>query len=210
MDHKREKRIRRLVRKANANRKKQAQQIDILCNDFIGSQKDFVNGLNAINFAANFYESIIGIADLNSLLYSAGKFIKEETAEVHLAFFLRAGESFEFHIMGSDKPISIDKGCLEDCFTDELVSSVCKSNKVCGLDDLISMGLCGNPSHLNNMSVATVPLSLLGASLGFILVYRSSKNKLTSIELKNLTTIAPGLYRAIQSCQILSHSSTPN
>ena len=210
MDHKREKRIRRLVRKANANRRKQAQQIDILCNDFIGSQKEFVNSLSVINFAANFYESIIGISDLNTLLYSAGKFIKEEIADVHLTFFLRDGESFDFHIMESDKPISIDKGSFEDCFTDELVSSVCKSNKVCSLDDLVSMGLCGNPKHLNNVSVSTVPLSLLGASLGFILVYRSSENKLACIELENLTAIVPGLYRAIQSCQSLLHSSSPS
>ena len=203
----RQNRIRRLVRKVNEERKVQAQQIDILCNDFIGSQKEFLQILGTIGFTANFYESIMGIVDLNKLLYLAGKVIKNETADATICFFLRAGDSFEFHIAGSDKPISIDKGNIENCFGMELVDNICKANKVCSLDDMVSMGLDGNPGYLNKLSAVTVPLSLSGASLGFVLVYRSSDNKLTDRELKTITAIAPGLYRAIQSCRDLSRSS---
>ncbi|GAH10763.1 unnamed protein product, partial [marine sediment metagenome] len=42
MDYKRYKRLRLLVSKVNKQRKKQAQKIDILCNDFIAAQKDFI------------------------------------------------------------------------------------------------------------------------------------------------------------------------
>jgi hypothetical protein len=203
----RHKRIRRLVRKANEERKVQAQQIDILCNDFIGSQKEFLQILGTIGFTANFYESIMGIVDLNKLLYLAGKIIKNEITDASICFFLRAAGSFEFHITGSDKPISINKGSLKDCFSEELVDNICKANKVCSLDELVSMGLGGNPGYLNKLSAITVPLSLSGASLGFMLVYRSSDNELSDRELKTITAIAPGLYRAIQSCRDLSRSS---
>ena len=200
-------RISRLVRKVNEERKVQAQQIDILCNDFIGSQKEFLQILANIGFTANFYESIMGIVDLNKLLYLTGKVIKHEINDATICFFLRTADSFEFHMTGSDKPISIEKGNIENCFGAELVDNICKANKVCSLDDLVSMGLGSNPGYLNKLSAATVPLSLAGASMGFVLVYRSSDNRLSDRELKTVTAITPGLYRAIQSCRDFSHSS---
>lgn len=89
MDHTRQEKMRLLISKLNKERKKQAKKIDILCNDFIAAQRDFIKGLKTISFIANFYESIIGITDLNSLLYTAVKLIKAEYADANVTFFLR-------------------------------------------------------------------------------------------------------------------------
>ncbi len=204
MDHKqRHKRLRLLVSKVNKQRKTQAKKIDILCNDIIATQREFIKRLNTISFTANFYESIVGTTDLSSLLATSGKLIKNEIPDANIAFFLRQTDNFELHLFESDQPITLEKQHLENCFTAELVDNICKSNKLCTLDDLFAIGLQGNLSVLNKTSVVTVPLGQFGTSVGFVLIYRAqSQNKLTAAELTNISAIAPGLSRAIQSCQV--------
>jgi len=204
-DGQRYRRVRLLIKKLNKERKKQAKKIDILCNDLIGAQRDFIKKLGSISFAANFYKSIVGTTDLSSLLYTAGKLVKDEIFGANVAFFLRRQESFELHMFESEQPITLEKQDLENCFTAELVDNICKSNRMCTLDDMFAMGLQGNLVRLNKVSAATIPLGQLGTSLGFMLIYRSSQKTLTADELNNIAAIAPGLSQAIQSCQVLLH-----
>jgi hypothetical protein len=207
MDNKKYKRLRAFIHKVNKQRKKQAQKIDVLCNDFITAQKDFIKRLDTISFAANFYESIIGNSDLNSLLYAAGKLIQDEVADSNVAFFLRQAEGFKLHIFKNNDEIN-EQQHIENCFTAELVDNICKSNKLCTLNSLFSMGLQGNLGQLNKISAATIPLSHRGSSLGFILIYRPAQNKLTETELNNVCAVTPGLSQAIASCQAPCHSTT--
>ena len=214
VDHKqRHKRLRLLVSKVNKARKVQSKKIDILCNDIIATQREFIKRLNTISFTANFYESIVGTTDLSSLLAISGKLIKSEIPDANIAFFLRPlrhsvseasqTDNFELHLFESDQPITLEKQHIENCFTAELVDNICKSNKLCTLDDLFAIGLQGNLSVLNKTSVVTVPLGQFGTSVGFVLIYRAqSQNKLTAEELTNISAIAPGLSRAIQSCRL--------
>ena len=208
MDHKqRYKRLRLLISKLNKERKKQAKKTDILCNDLIAAQRNFIKRLDTISFTANFYETIIGTTDLSSLILIASKLIKDEIPDANVTFFLRQADNFELHMFENDRPILLEKQHLENCFTPELVNNICKSNKICTLDDMFAMGLQGNLTCLNKISAVTIPLSQLGPSLGFILIYRSAQNKLTADELNNIAAIALGLSRAIASCQVLCHSA---
>jgi len=208
MDHKqRNRRLRLLVSKLNKERKKQAKKIDILCKDLIAAQRDFIKKLDTISFTANFYETIVGATDLSSLILTAGKLIKDEIPDANIAFFLCQADSFELHMFESNQPITLGKQRLENCFSPELVDNICKSNKICTLDDMFAMGLQGNLTSLNKISAVTVPLGRLGSSLGFILICRSSQNKLTADELNNVCAITCGLSRAIASCRVLSHST---
>jgi hypothetical protein len=217
-DKQRHKRVRLLVKKLNKKRKKQAQKIDILCKDFISAQRDFIKSLKAISFIANFYESLIGITDLNSLLYTAVKSIKEETADATVTFFLRQAPpvsvltestgpgNFELYMFESKQPIALEKQHLENCFSAEVMDNICKSNKVCTLDDMFAMGLQSSLMGLNNISGVTIPLGLHGSSLGFILICRSSENPLTDDEIGNVSAVSYGLSCAIQSCQAMLRS----
>jgi len=208
VDHKqRYKQLRLLVSKANKERKKQAKKIDILCNDLIAAHREFIKNLNTISFTANFYESIVGATELSGLILTAGKLIKDEIPDANIAFFLRQAKSFELHLFESDQPITLEKQRLENCFTPELVDSICKSNKLCTLDDMFAMGLQGSLTYLNKISAAAIPLGWLGPSPGFILIYRSSAKKLTADELTHISAITQGLSRAIACCQPLCHSA---
>jgi len=207
VDPKRYKTIKLLVRKVNKERKQQAKKIDILCNNLVEAQRDFIKRLNAIAFAANFYESIVGITDFNSLLYTAGKIIRNELPNANIAFFLRGQDNFELHLFENNKPIALEKQHLENCFTPEVVDNICKANKICTLDDMFAMGLQGNLCKLNKISALAVPLSRLGSALGFILIYHLSQNKLNVEELNNITSVTLGLARALQSCNGLSRAA---
>ncbi len=206
-DKQRQKRLRLLIKKLNKERKTQAKKIDILCNDLIAAQREFIKRLDTICFTANFFEAIVGTTDLSGLLVTADKLIKDEIPDANIAFFLRQEDSFALHMFESDQPITLGKQHLENCFTPELVDNICKSNKLCALDDMFAMGLQGNLIELNKISAATVPLSRLGSSLGFILIYRSSANRLTADELNNISAVSCGLSRAIASRQVIYHSA---
>jgi len=206
-DKRRYRRLRLFVKKLNKERKNQAKKMDILCNDLIAAQRGFIKKLKTISFTANFYEAIVGTTDLSTLLYTAGKLIKEEIPDSNVGFFLRQQESSELHIFESDQPITLEQQLPEDCFNSEVVENICKSNKICTLDDMFAMGLGGNLIELSKISAATMPLGGLGVSLGFILIYRSSQNKLTVEELNNISSITCGLSRAIACCQVLSHKA---
>jgi hypothetical protein len=206
-DKQRHRRLRLLIKKLNKDRKKQNQKIDILCNDLIAAQRNFIKRLGIINFTANFYESIIGTTDLDKLLYTGVEFFKAENADANVTFFLRQEENFELYMFEGDRPIAIEKQYIESCFTPELMDNISKSNKMCALDDMFAMGLQGNLNELNKISAVTIPLGLLGSSLGFILVYRSSDNRLTTDEIDKISAVIGGLSRAITSCQILSRAA---
>jgi len=203
-EKKRHKRLRLMIKKLNRDRKKQNQKIDILCNDLIEAQRTFIKRLGIINFVANFYESIIGTTDLNKLLYTAVEYFRAVNADVNITFFLRQQENFELFMFESGLPTAMEKQYLESCFTPELMDNISNSNKVCSLDDMFAMGLQGNLNELNKISSMTIPLGLLGSSLGFILVYRSSENKITVDEIDRISAVISGLSQAITSCRMLS------
>jgi len=203
----RHKRLRLLIKKLNKERKKQATKIDILCNDLIAAQRSFIKRLNTISFIANFYESIIGATELSNLLSTAAELVKAGNPNANVTFFLCQAGNFELHTFESGQPIAFEDQHLENCFSPELMDNICKSNKVCTLDDMFAMGLQGNLIGLNKISAVTIPLGLLGSSLGFMLVYRPSKDKLTTDEISNLSAVTCGLYRAITSCQELSRAA---
>ena len=213
-DERRNKRLRLLISRLNKERKKQAKQIDILCNDFVAAQKDFVKALNTIGFAADFYGAIAGLTELNELLCAAGNLIKDQIPDANVAFFLLAQsiaegpqhDNFELHIFESDLAIDLENRRIENFFTAELVGNIAKSNRICAIEDMLAMGLAGSPACLEKISAAAIPLSTPVSSMGFVLIYRSSRNQITADELKAITQITPGLARSIASCRALVSS----
>ena len=154
------KRLRQLFRKLNIERKKQAQKIDILCNNFIAAHGDFIKTLQTINFTTNFYESIVGETELDNLLDTVGRMIKEQVGDANVAVFLRWQNSFKLHLF-ENSPISLEKQDIANCFTPELVDNICKANKQCNLDELLKRGLQTNPTLLKDITFIALMLPIL-------------------------------------------------
>ena len=206
-DKRRHKRLRLLMKGLNKDRKRQAKQIDILCNDLIAAQRGFIRKLKTISFTANFYESIVGLIELNTLLYTAARQIQNENDDTSIIFFLREGESFKMYVFANDRPPALDNEQLADCFSAESMDNICNSNKVCSLEDMYQMGLQGNLTGSNGVSAVTIPLGLFGSPLGFMFVYRAAENKLTADETDAISAVTSGLSQAIACCRTLSRAA---
>jgi hypothetical protein len=196
----RNRRLRLVVRKLNRERKRQAAKVDILCNDLVGALREFLRRLDGIGFAARFYKGLLGAMDLRTLLVRAGRLIHEELPGANVAFFVRQAEGCELHTVDRDLSAGPQDRPLEDYFTPELTAAVCKSNRLCTMDDLFGLGLDGNRKDLNGYSAATLPLNDLGRSLGFLLLSRSAAQPLSGEELDRVALIACGLSQAIRGC----------
>jgi hypothetical protein len=201
----RQRRLRLLVKKLNKERKRQASQIDILCNDLIAAHRSFVHRLNGVSFAASFFKNLLGESDLRRLLLRAGQLLEKEMPGANITFFLRQPEGCRIPTFESHEALLIDNRPLEDLFQATLVDCVCKANRPCTLDDLVDMGLEGNLADLNEVSMATLPLNDLGRALGFVLVYRPVPCRLRTDELRKASLITCGLSHAIAGCRLPLH-----
>ncbi len=195
----RSKRLRLLINRLNKQRKLQASQIDILCNDLIGAQRSFLQRLQDIGFAAEFYRSLLGGADVNGILVRAGRVIRQELPGAGVAFFLRQSDGFELHACREDESLYGEHPGPQDDFDPELVDSICKHNKPCTRDDIIAMSTANTLAALRNYSLATLPLSDLGRSLGFVLLSCPLPQVLNAADLRRISPVMCGLAQAIRA-----------
>ena len=199
----RHKRIQRLVHVLNKARKRQAKKIDVLCNDFIAAQRSFIKKLETIASAADFYESIMGITELQALLGKAHSHILNAAGNSYIGFFFRNESGFEKHIFASLCENTPEIHEFTEAITDEVAENICTLNKVCTIEELLAMGLQCSPKLLNKMTAVTIPLGKMGSSIGFILLYRFGENPISSTEINNICSITSGLSQAIKSCKML-------
>jgi transcriptional regulator with GAF, ATPase, and Fis domain len=203
IDERRHQRLRLLTSRLNKERKKQARQIDILCNDLIAAQKHFVKSLKVIGFAADFYEAIMGLTELNALLDTASNLIKDQVQEANVAFFLIQNNNFEMHIIESEQPTDHEDRRIENFFTPELVDNIAQSNRICTIEDMLTMGLATNPRYLEKVTAVGIPLNHHGSSLGFVLLYRANTSPFGPEEIQSIDHVSAGLARAIAACRAL-------
>jgi len=203
----RQERLRLLVKKLNRARKRQASQVDILCNDLITAQRGFVKRLGGVTFAASFYKSLLGESDLEHLLTAAGRALQSELPDIQITFFLRQPEGYRFRVPNRHGEHRTDGRALDECFGSELIDEVCKARQLCTLVELCAMGLEGTRDELGEMSAAALPLRDLGRPLGFMLLSRPASRPLKREELDKVGLIICGLSRAVAGCRLPQHCS---
>jgi hypothetical protein len=200
LDKHRRNRIRRLVSRLNKVRRTQAKKIDMLCNDIIPAHNGFIKRLNSFRFAADFYETVIGIDNLDRMLEVAGENICSEMNDLNLAIILAGPEPIISH-HSTTSMIDINAHGFTGYITDKLIKNICQSNKICTLDDMLGMELAANPVMLKKLSIAAIPLSRVGPPVGVILLYRSAENPLRTEELSRIASVTIGLGKAIMLCR---------
>ena len=197
----RQQRLRLLVKKLNQERKQRGKQVDILCNDLIAANRDFVQRLEGIGFAAGFYKALLGTTDLRTLLMRATRLIEQELPGAGVSFFLRHDGPCRLLSLDNRDRSRLRRPSVEDCLSAEMVESICKSNRRCTIDDMVNMGLEGNQQLLSDVSMVTLPLSDLGRALGFVLLHRPMPRQLSREEANKVGLITCGLSHAIRSCR---------
>ena len=196
------KRLRLLVKKVNQQRKQQANQIDILCHDLIGAQRSFLHRLQDISFAAEFYRSLLGCTDVNGVLARAGRIIKQELPGTGVAFFLRQSDGCELHACLGDESLYGEQQGPHECFDPDLVEDICKHNRPCTLDEISDLGAGGDLRMLSRFSLVTLPLSELGRSLGFVLIYCARPQVLNMADVRRIAPVMRGLAQAVRAVRL--------
>ena len=193
MAAKNNKRALKTLRTLRTRHEKQAQQIDILCNDIISAHQEFSLKLNRLNFAVSFYEELLSANDRDELLDIAVQCIRTHINETSAAIFLLDDNGFDVHLADAGLSDYAESHSFQDWFTPRLVDHISRTNRVCSLEQLLRMGLQGPPAILKTLSAAAVPLGRFGQGLGFIFVYRHAGQPLTAEELSCLAGISSGL-----------------
>ncbi|MCL5282253.1 MAG: GAF domain-containing protein [Planctomycetes bacterium] len=194
-------RLRLLLKKLNQQRKRQANQIDILCHDLIGAQRSFLHRLQDIGFAAEFYRSLLGCTDIDSVLARAGRIIKQELPGTGVTFFLRQPDGCTVHACAGDEMLYGERGPHE-CLEPDLVEDICKRNRACTLDDILDLGADGALAPLRRFSLVTLPLSDLGRSLGFVLIYCPRPQVLNLADVRPIGPAMRGLAQAVRGVRV--------
>ena len=196
------KRLRLLIKKVNRQHKQQAHKIDILCHDLIGAQRSFIHRLQDLGFAAEFYRSLLGCTDINGVLARAGRSIRQELPGIAVTFFLRQPDGCELHACpGEESPPGEPQGPHE-CFDPDLVEDICKHNRPCTLEDILALNVTGDLRPLSRFSLVTLPLSDLGRSLGFVLMYCAQPQVLTLADVRRIGPVMRGLAQAVRAVRL--------
>lgn len=190
----RQRRIRQLVRRVNRQRKKQARQIDILCNDLIGAQREFIRQLGTLNFAATYYRSILGVVDVPTLFGRTGQSLQELFPETHIVFCRPGQEPWCYHT-DHRGPATGDLN-LEQYLDATVIAAISQCNRSCDTEDMLGFGLQVNPCVLTTCKAVTLPLIDQGRVLGFMLLYRHGRG-FQPQELAPVTAMSSGLGRAL-------------
>lgn len=190
----RQQRIRQLVRRVNRQRKQQARQIDILCNDLIGAQREFIRRLGTLSFATTYFQSILGVTDVDTLFDKTGQSLQGLFPEAHIVFCRPGHEPWCFHT-DHRGPGTGDLN-LEQYLDATVIASISQCNRSCNADDMLAFGLQVNPCVLTACKAVTLPIADAGRALGFILLYHPG-HIFQAAELAPVTAMAGGLGRAL-------------
>lgn len=194
-------RLRQLVRKLNRIRRAQKQQIDILCNDILSAHSDFINHLKSFRFAADFYEGLLGAANLDAIAAITGEFFTENIAGCSAAIIFTTSNSPQMYFYSKDHNLEDIPSHISPDLTPKMVEAVCQSSRICSADDLCRMGFFAGPAVLKRITLAAIGLNNTGPALGMILVYRSADKPLSNSELSIVSSVVKGLAKAVKTLQ---------
>jgi len=90
----------------------------------------------------------------------------------------------------------------QEHLTPERIDGICKLNRVCTLADIRSLDPGDDPDGLAGFSIVTLPLSDLGRSLGFALLWRSSPLTVRAEEVDRIESVMCGLSQAIRTARV--------
>lgn len=201
MKEERNSKLRQLVRKLNRIRRGQKQQIDILCNDILAAHGDFISHLKNFRFAADFYENLLGAANLDSLAAAAGEFLTENTAGCNVAIIFTTSNAPQIHFYSKDPRLEDVPSHIAPHLTTKMVESVCQSSQICRADDLCRMGFFAGPAVLKRITLAAIGLNNTGPALGMILLYRPADKPFSNSELSIASSVVKGFAKAVNALQ---------
>jgi len=200
--------LRQVIRKLNNVKRSQKKQIDILCNDILKAHTDFISHLKNFQFAADFYENILGVTSSEHLARAVGEYFTANLDEINMAIVFMSANRPQIYIYSSDSKLEDIPNQIGPYITPRMVQLVCQTGSICSPDQLCEMGFFASPAVLKKISLAAIGLNTAGPALGMLLVYRSAKEPLGKCELTKIASVVPGISIALKNMQNSESLST--
>ena len=181
----------------NKARRIQSRKTDILCNDIIGAQRDFLNQLKAMSLQIELYESFIGECGLETICEEAVSAIQNLTDGANTAIWL--GNGFDTHVFCDTEFTNEQTDLIGSCFNSEIADKIYTSRRCMDLEELFEIGL-PESEIFSKLTLAVIPLQN-SYQPGFILMYRLADRPITSQEISDVAMLVPGLSKAIKACK---------
>jgi len=186
------------IRAMRQRQSRQNQQIDILCRDMVGAHGQFAQKLSRMTFVAGFYESLLGCGNLQSLLDTAALAIQARLRQTSVAVFILEKNGFDIHqVSSSQEKTGLIREQFEQWFTPASVRSMALAGQVCSAQRMLTLGMQASPALLKQISLAAVPLGILGQAVGFVLLWRPADQPFQRDQLEAVAAAASGLRSAI-------------
>ncbi|MCE5340565.1 MAG: hypothetical protein LLF92_05490 [Planctomycetaceae bacterium] len=194
-------RLRKVVRKLNQVKRSQKKQIDILCNDILTAHADFISHLKNFQFAADFYENILGITNSEQLARNVGEYLTTNLNDINMAIVFMFSGRPQIYIYSTDTALEDIPSQIGPYMTPRMVQLVCQTGNICTSDQLCEMGFFASPAVLKKISLAAIGLNTAGPALGMLVLYRSVQQPLSKCELTKIASVTPGLSTALKNMQ---------
>lgn len=201
MKEERNTKLREVIRRLNQIKRSQKKQIDILCSDILKAHAEFISHLKNFQFAADFYESILGITSSEQLARAVGEYFTANLDEINMAIVFMSANRPQIYIYSTDSALEDIPNQLGPYITPRMVQLVCQTGNVCSSDQLCEMGFFASPAVLKKISLAAIGLNNAGPALGMLIVYRSAKEPLSKCELMKIASVMPGISTALKNIQ---------
>jgi hypothetical protein len=194
-------RLRQLVRKLNRVKRSQKKQIDILCNDILTEHANFLDHLKNFQFAADFYENILGINSPEQLAKTIGEYFTANLSDINMSIVFMSQGKPQIYMYTIDSELEAIPSQIGPDISLRMVQLVCQSGRICTADQLCEMGFFATPAVLKKISLAAIGLNKAGPSLGMLILYRSAARPLQKSELSRIASVTPGLATALKNMQ---------
>jgi hypothetical protein len=188
------------IRALRHKQTRQNQQIGLLCQDMVSAHGQFAQKLSRMTFVTGFYETLLGSGNLEALLDTAALAIQARLRQANVAVFILEKQGFDIHLVSAaqDKP-PLGREHFQQWFTTAAANNVALAGQVCSAERLLTLGMQASPALLKQISIAAVPLGVLGHAVGFVLLWRSADQPLLRDQLETVAAVASGLRAAIQA-----------
>lgn len=185
------------IRALRQKQSRQNQQIEILCEDMVSAHGQFAQKLSRMTFVTGFYEALLGSGNLEALLDTAALAIQARLGQTSVAVFILEKQGFDIHLVSAQDKLPLGREHFQQWFTPAAVKNVALAGQVCSAQRLLALGMLASPALLKQISVAAVPLGILGHAVGFVLLWRSADQPLLRDQLETVAAVASGLRAAI-------------
>jgi len=197
--------LRRLCRELNRNRRRLREKVDLLCRDLVQSNVALTRTVQDLRRAYEFQTELVGEFDQRYMLHKALRLIRREVFESSAALYLTTADEFAAHLTSAWYDDARDIAEIEQALRRSVVPVVRKTGRRVLVPDATNWTTVAPALRklLAGLSILALPVLEERELLGVMVLYRDATRPLTDRETHTVESFIPPLARALSALQRL-------